>query len=70
MGDLNELGNPSEKLPVHQGNSTRHSKFKKFIQLGLIDLGAMGLPFTWYNKRIDSGAIFECLDQVLYLTNC
>lgn len=33
--------------------------------MGLIDLGAMDLPFTWYNKKIDSGAIFERLDRVL-----
>lgn len=33
--------------------------------MGLIDLGATGLPFMWNNKRMDTGAIFERYDRAL-----
>lgn len=33
--------------------------------MGLIDIDATGLPFTWYNKQMINEAIIEQIDRAL-----
>lgn len=66
MGDLNELSNHDEKLFAYEENSTRYTMFNKIINTnGLIDIGHLGIPFTWYSNREATNAIFARLDQEL-----
>lgn len=67
----NESSNPSENLVPYKGNSIRYTRFKKFINTnGLIDIGPLGIPFTWCNKREESNAIFARLDRALMNCRC
>lgn len=64
--NLNELSNPTEKLSVYKGSSRRYAKFNNLINPnGLIDIGQVGIPFTWYKKREAIETIFTRLDRVL-----
>ncbi|KAL5710709.1 hypothetical protein ACHQM5_021240 [Ranunculus cassubicifolius] len=64
-GDFNSILSYSEK---QGGNINRRSisEFKYMVDnLGLIDLGYKGNPFTWKNNRIGKNHIRERLDRVL-----
>lgn len=64
--DLNELTSSYDKLASHTGNSTRYNKFiKNHNENKLVDIGCLGLSYTWSNNRIHLDAIFERLDKVV-----
>lgn len=66
IGDFNEISNTHERLSLSKSNSTRSTNFNKFIDSNfLIDLGFLGNPYTWYNKRNDSSAVFSRLDRAM-----
>lgn len=55
QGDLNKLSNPNEKLSANKESSSRYANFNKFIDTnGLIDVGHLGVPFTWSRKVANS----------------
>lgn len=64
IGDLNELSSAQEKFTNNLGNSTRFNKLK-CSQYNLVDIGSIELPYTWWNSRIKTKAIFERLDRVV-----
>ncbi|KAK9265469.1 hypothetical protein L1049_012595 [Liquidambar formosana] len=66
ISDFNEILSVHEKKGGNAGNSSRINDFMEFIdRCNLIDIGHIGLPYTWYNKREGIDAIFERLDRVL-----
>jgi hypothetical protein len=56
----------SEKLGGRPINNSSTRNFKSFVdQLGMIDLGFAGNPFTWCNNRQGFASIKERLDRGL-----
>jgi hypothetical protein len=52
IGDFNFFLDQSKKLGGKPVASSSHCPFRGFIdQLGLVDLGFVGNPFTWCNNR-------------------
>ncbi|XP_050208579.1 uncharacterized protein LOC126657923 [Mercurialis annua] len=66
MGDFNAILHPSEKEGGVPYLSRSFTLFSQFVsQMTLHDLGYMGFPFTWSNKRAFPLLIRERLDRVL-----
>ncbi|XP_042944683.1 uncharacterized protein LOC122278570 [Carya illinoinensis] len=66
MGDFNEVLSVNEKVG---GRARTDRQIQEFCELlddcGLLDLGYIGNPFTWCNKREPEHSISERLDQGL-----
>lgn len=68
-GDFNDLLWEDEKVGGRQREVWTLRAFREFVSdLGGIDLGYMGYPFTWVNRRTRDGLIKERLDRVLVST--
>ena len=66
IGDFNFVIDQSEKLGDRLVASSSHCSFRNFIdQLGLVDLGFVGNPFSWCNNRQGTATIKERLDRGL-----
>lgn len=66
IGNLNELSTSEDKLAKKKGNSTRFNKFNNFLHTNnLMDISHIGLPYTWWNSRLEDQAIVERLDRAL-----
>ena len=64
MGDFNEVVSGREKFGDNRVNVCRATKFNNFMDsCNMIDLGFVGLRFTWTNKRGLDGLILERLDR-------
>lgn len=66
IGVLNEFSSAQDKFTNHQGNSTRFDKFSKILnENSVVDIDYIGLPYTWWNSRINVDAIFERFDRIV-----
>ncbi|RYR57775.1 hypothetical protein Ahy_A05g023484 [Arachis hypogaea] len=67
MGDFNEIAGPSEKKSGGKLDIGACKRFNKWIEdCSLIDLGAIGMHFTWRGpKWNDLEKIFKMLDRTL-----
>ncbi|TXG72736.1 hypothetical protein EZV62_001315 [Acer yangbiense] len=64
--DFNEISMASEKKRGNDKPYSLLSAFRDFLNLcEFRDLGFIGSPFTWWNKRDGINAIFEILDHGL-----
>jgi hypothetical protein len=62
MGDLNELTHDNEKLGPSAADFNHISTFCAHVkQCDFIDLGYIGLAYTWTNKRFSSITTYERL---------
>lgn len=51
MGDMNDITHPTEAKGFRQSLVSCDSALAQFCQeQGMIDLGFVGLPFTWTNR--------------------
>ncbi|KAH7837759.1 hypothetical protein Vadar_017617 [Vaccinium darrowii] len=65
-GDFNDLLWDDEKVGGRRREEWSLRAFRNFVaDLGAVDLGYSGYPFTWVNRRYGSGLIKERLDRVL-----
>lgn len=65
IGDFNDIIDDSEKEGENYRSVASRSDFCEFIVgNGLLDLGFMGYPFTWRNRR-DEGPLKQRLDSGL-----
>ncbi|KAK3230421.1 hypothetical protein Dsin_002302 [Dipteronia sinensis] len=64
VGDFNEILNDSEKVGGQSRSSTLMDNFRSALDdCGLEDLGFLGPPFTWCNKRDTDQLVQERLDR-------
>ncbi|KAH7865079.1 hypothetical protein Vadar_001961 [Vaccinium darrowii] len=69
-GDFNDLLWPDEKQGGRRREVWSLRVFRQFVtELGAIDMGFSGYPFTWINRRYGDGLIKEWLDRVLVSPN-
>ncbi|KAH7854251.1 hypothetical protein Vadar_011755 [Vaccinium darrowii] len=65
-GDFNDLLWEDEKQGGRRRDEWSLRAFRNFVsELGAIDLGYSGFPFTWTNRRFGDGMVRERLDRVL-----
>ena len=66
IGDFNFVLDQFEKLGGYPVASSSHCPFKNLIDHhGLVDLGFVGNPYTWFNNRQGLAVIKERLDRAL-----
>jgi hypothetical protein len=66
LGDFNVILDQSEKLGGRPFSNSSNDVFRSFMdQLGMIDLGFTGNPFTWSDNRQGKHLIKERLDRGL-----
>jgi exonuclease III len=66
IGDFNFVLDQSEKLGGCHVASSSHCPFRNFIDHhGLVDLGFVGNPYTWFNNMNGFATIKERLDRTL-----
>jgi hypothetical protein len=71
IGDFNYVLSQSEKLGRRLVNNSSTRNFRSFVdQLGMINLGFAGSPFTWCNNRQGFATIKERLDRGLASQRC
>ncbi|KAL3634942.1 hypothetical protein CASFOL_021996 [Castilleja foliolosa] len=64
MGDMNAIVSQEEKIGgLPFSSSSSHHLSNDLNNLGLIDLGFVGYPFTWDNKRVGINNIQQRLDR-------
>ncbi|KAH7862793.1 hypothetical protein Vadar_009610 [Vaccinium darrowii] len=69
-GDFNDLLWDDEKQGSRRREAWSLRAFRQFTtELGAIDMGFSGYPFTWVNRRYGDGLIKERLDRVLVSLN-
>lgn len=65
-GNFNEICSMSEKLGGRIRSQSQMYNFNRVIQqLGLLDLGFVGYPFTWRRGNGNKGGVKERLDRAL-----
>lgn len=68
--DFNALLEQRDKLEGHPFTFESECKFKKLVDdMGLLDLGFIGYPFTWNNHRVGRANIQERLDRAFSNTD-
>jgi hypothetical protein len=66
IGDFNAILAPQDKLGGRSFGSSSHHDFADFVHSnGLFDLGYVGNPYTWCNRRQGLNVIKERLDRGL-----
>ncbi|KAG6629896.1 hypothetical protein CIPAW_14G116800 [Carya illinoinensis] len=66
MGDFNEVLSFNEKVGGRARTDRQIQEFRDLLdECGLLDLGYIGNPFTWCNKREPQHSISERLDRGL-----
>jgi hypothetical protein len=66
IGDFNFVLDQLEKLGGCPVASFSHYSFRNFIDRhGLVDIGFVGNPYTWFNKRKGFAIVKERLDRAL-----
>ncbi|KAG6666594.1 hypothetical protein CIPAW_01G042200 [Carya illinoinensis] len=66
MGDFNEVLSINEKTGGRARTDRQMQEFHEVLDdCGLLDLGYIGNPFTWCNKRVPEQSISERLDRGL-----
>ncbi|KAH7845513.1 hypothetical protein Vadar_003022 [Vaccinium darrowii] len=69
-GDFNDILWEDEKQGGRRREAWTLRTFRHFIsELGVVDMGFSGYPFTWVNRRFGEGLIKERLDRVLVSSN-
>ena len=64
LGDFNEVLSSEDKLGGRRVNLNRALDFKAYLDsCNLLDLGFLGLKFTWSNRRQISDLILERIDR-------
>lgn len=64
MGDFNDITNSNEKFGGRQPSRVKMEPFLKFLNIAnLLDLGFMGLKFTWTNCRGPNSLIRTRIDR-------
>ena len=67
MGDLNEILQPEDKEGGRPVGETSSNAFADIVfDHGLLDLGFVGNPFTWSNRRPAPSNVRERLERALY----
>ena len=65
-GDFNEIVHPDEKVGWKDRDATQMDAFREVLsKCGLIDLGFMGLRFTWCNSRFGEQRTLIRLDRMV-----
>ncbi|KAH7860287.1 hypothetical protein Vadar_011680 [Vaccinium darrowii] len=65
-GDFNDLLWEDEKVGCRRREEWSLCAFPNFVvEIGAVDLGYSGYPFTWANRKFGNGLIKERLDRVL-----
>ncbi|XP_072072055.1 uncharacterized protein [Arachis hypogaea] len=69
-GDFNAITSQAEKLGGIAKSASSIAAFRNFIDDGtLVDIGMVGRPFTWTNRRRGDDLVQERLDRVLVGTD-
>ena len=65
-GDFNEIVHPDEKVGWKDRDAAQMDAFREVLsKCGLIDLGFMGLRFTWCNSRFGEQRTLIRLDRMV-----